>query len=124
MSKTESRPAESKPWEFPKGKSGNPGGRPKKARELAATIEKALSDRSSNPAIRNAAVERVLDILAQTEDEKTAILAARFLFEYWIGRPRQQVEVTGENGGAVQIKAAAAEVSSLLASLAARDSKG
>lgn len=99
------------PHAWKPGQSGNPGGRPKKSRELEELIREALT----MPDGRNKAVERLLGIMAEGED-KDSIAAAKLLKAYGYGNPRQQVEVTGEDGGPLEI----ATTRGLLASAVAR----
>ncbi len=83
---------------FIKGKSGNPGGRPKAVLEVTelarehsaaaiATLAKIMLDDAAPPAARVAAANSILD--------------------RGFGRPAQAVQVTGKDDGPVQIQHAA-----------------
>jgi len=84
--------------QFKKGQSGNPGGKSKKSRELEKLIQEALA----LPGGRNKAVDRLIGIVEAGED-KDSIAAAKLLKAYAYGNPRQQVEVTGDDGGPLEI---------------------
>lgn len=86
-------PARENDGRFKKGHSGNPSGRKSAAREFSKEIEAAIGDGQSNVVLR-----RMLDIVRDSTDEKSAIAAGRVLLEYWIGKPRQQVDIAAEAG--------------------------
>ena len=73
---------------FEKGKSGNPGGRPKGYQEMQAAARKHTP----------AALKALFDALG---DEKLKVSAATALLDRGWGRPAQAV--TGEGGGPVRI---------------------
>jgi CO/xanthine dehydrogenase Mo-binding subunit len=77
-----------KPWK--PGQSGNPGGRPK--RDLAAEIARAIFEQ--NPE----AITRAFT--AELKKGNAKVFAA--LADRAYGKPRQQVEWMGEDGGPVQ----------------------
>ena len=83
-----------KPW--PKGVSGNPGGRPKKRlldqmlEELLLTKDSALSE----------AIAKALLARARAGDVRAIQLVA----ERTQGRPKQAMEVCGPDGGALEIQ--------------------
>lgn len=77
-----------KPWK--PGQSGNPGGRPK--RDLAAEIARAIFEQDSEAITRAFAAE-----LKKGNAKVFAALADRAY-----GKPRQQIEFTGEDGGPAQ----------------------
>lgn len=78
---------------FQKGKSGNPGGRPKEDSEV-----KRLALEASPLAIK-----RLIEILQNTNplDVRTVIAAAKEILDRAIGKPAQAVEV--EHRGNVSI---------------------
>ncbi len=82
------RTANLKPWK--PGQSGNPGGRPK--RDMAAEIARAIFERDAE------AIERVFAAALRKGD--TAVFRA--LADRAYGKPRQQVEHTGEAGDPLQ----------------------
>ena len=77
-----------KPWK--PGQSGNPGGRPK--RDLAAEISRAIFEQDSEAITRAFAAE-----LKKGNARVFSALADRAY-----GKPRQQIEFAGEDGGPVQ----------------------
>lgn len=77
-----------KPWK--PGQSGNPGGRPK--RDLAAEIARAIFEQDSD------AITRALT--AELKKGNAKVFAA--LADRAYGKPRQQIEFAGEDGGPIQ----------------------
>ena len=77
-----------RPWK--PGQSGNPGGRPK--RDLAAEIARAIFEQDSEAITRTFAAE-----LKKGNARVFAALADRAY-----GKPRQQIEQVGEDGGPIQ----------------------
>jgi len=77
-----------KPWK--PGQSGNPGGRPK--RDLAAEIARAIFEQDSEAITRKFAAE-----LRKGNARVFSALADRAY-----GKPRQQIEQVGEDGGPIQ----------------------
>jgi len=77
-----------KPWK--PGQSGNPGGRPK--RDIAAEIARAIFERDPE------AIERAFAAALKKGDAKVF----RVLADRAYGKPRQQIEQTGEGGGPLQ----------------------
>jgi hypothetical protein len=79
-----------KPWK--PGQSGNPGGRPK--RDLAAEIARAIFEQDAEAITRAFAAE-----LKKGNAKLFTALADRAY-----GKPRQQIEFAGEDGGPVQTR--------------------
>jgi CO/xanthine dehydrogenase Mo-binding subunit len=79
-----------KPWK--PGQSGNPGGRPK--RDLAAEIARAIFEENSE-AITSA-------LAAELKKGNAKVFAA--LADRAYGKPRQQIEWMGEDGGPVETR--------------------
>ena len=77
-----------KPWK--PGQSGNPGGRPK--RDLAAEIARAIFEKDAEAITRAFA--------AQLKKGNAKVFTA--LADRAYGRPRQQIEQAGEDGGPIQ----------------------
>jgi hypothetical protein len=79
---------------FVKGQSGNPGGRPKAVMPDGRTLSEAAREHSP------AALQVLVEALKVPE---TAMAAAKEILDRGFGRPAQAVELTGEDGGPVQI---------------------
>lgn len=93
------------PWA--KGQSGNPGGRPKENEEL-----KALAREHTE-----AAVNTLVSIMEDTEAPHAArVTAATSILDRGHGKPKQQIEHSGdaENPVAVAISVAAASLAAKL----------
>jgi hypothetical protein len=85
---------------FPKGKSGNPRGRPKQTQE----------DRDFRKYVREhgaVIAERLLEIVKQRKSPQASVHAARAMLDYAIPRPKQTVEVheTGPSPRALEVRA-------------------
>ncbi len=70
---------------FEKGKSGNPGGRPKEVAEVRELAKKH----------GHAAIER-LKTLMDSENERTAVAACLALLDRGYGKPHASVEHSGQ----------------------------
>jgi hypothetical protein len=67
---------------FPAGRSGNPGGRPKRLAELEEAIYKALGDKVVG------VLERLHELVHDPEvDERTAVAAAVAFLDRLLGKP-------------------------------------
>lgn len=75
-----------------KGESGNPGGRPRKERELIEIAEAASP----------AALQRVV-ALTKSRNPRVALAAAQEILNRAIGKPRQQLEHKIADGQALRI---------------------
>lgn len=78
------------PW-LP-GQSGNPGGRPKKNREVQELAQNCGPE----------AIARLKQIMRQQKDIKAALQAALALIERGYGKAPSLVEMTGKDGGPIQ----------------------
>lgn len=76
---------------FAKGKSGNPGGRPKAAEDITAL---ARSKSKAN-------LERIIRLAESAEDEAVQLRACQVLHEIAWGKPAQAV--TGSGGGPIAL---------------------
>lgn len=72
---------------FSKGRSGNPGGRPKAEGEIRSLAQK------HGPA----AFARLLELM-RSENERVAVAAAQAVLDRGYGKPAQAVHVDGEIG--------------------------
>jgi hypothetical protein len=68
---------------FPKGRSGNPGGRPK----VEGRIRKLAQKHSS------AAIKRLAELM-ESKNERVAVAACEAMLDRGIGKPRQAVEIS------------------------------
>lgn len=80
---------------FEKGKSGNPGGRPKAVMPDGRTLAEAAREHSP------AALQVLLDALKRPD---TAFAAAKELLDRGFGRAPQSVEVGGPDGGPIETR--------------------
>ena len=74
------------PFAFKKGKSGNPGGRPKKSK-----IAKSMAEQHLDKALRK--IAKLID----SKDERVALAAANAILDRAIGRPARQVVATQDD---------------------------
>ena len=75
---------------FEKGKSGNPGGRPKEVAEVRRLAkEHGL-----------AAIERLAELMS-SDNERTAVAACEAILNRGYGRPPQSVSLTGDEDSPV-----------------------
>lgn len=93
---------------FPKGVTGNPGGRPKMTAEMAESLRKRSM--------------KSIEVLSKVQDDylrgtytdengrereapkaSEAIKASEVLLAYSIGKPRESVELMGEDGGPIAV---------------------
>lgn len=79
---------------FPKGKSGNPGGRPKELAELRELLREA----GALPMV----VGRLLDEIHNNGEH--AIKACELVAAYLCGKPTQALELTGGDGEAIAVE--------------------
>ena len=78
---------------FEKGKSGNPGGRPKDVAEVRSLA------RQHGPG----AIEKLAELMG-SDNERTAVAACEAILNRGYGRPAQSVSVSGEESGPVAHK--------------------
>lgn len=81
---------------FKKGQTGNPGGRPKRTAEeldlIAACKEKTP-----------AALAVIESVMLEGENERNRLAAAQYVIDRGYGKPVQQSEITGANGGPIDM---------------------
>lgn len=87
--------------QFVKGKSGNPGGRPKRAKVLSCLIQEAL-DTEDGPTT-NLAVNTAIEIL-RTGKDSDRLAAIKILLEYGYGKPINIDLSSDEDGLSAQRK--------------------
>lgn len=76
---------------FPKGKSGNPGGRAKKTPE-ERTLEAMCRDKTPE------ALSTILGIMTSGENERNKLAAAQYVIDRGWGKAKQEVEHVGKGG--------------------------
>jgi hypothetical protein len=84
---------------FPKGKTGNPNGRPKKLPNLDALLAAELGEDTDQG---KSNMRKILQGLLKAA-AKGNHRAAEILLERAYGKVKQNLEVSGQQGGAIQI---------------------
>ena len=79
------------PWQ--PGQSGNPGGRPKGSKEFRERCREFTDERGLP----------VLIEIAETAKHKDRMKAVELLLAYGYGKPKQGVELSGDDGGDIKI---------------------
>lgn len=79
---------------FEKGKSGNPGGRPKVANEVKELAQKH----------GQAAIKRLAELM-HDEDKRVSVSACQALLDRGFGKPVQATEISGPGGSDINIAA-------------------
>lgn len=86
---------------FKKGESGNPNGRPRKLPELDKLLAEVLGEDPSDPDAKSEAKE-VLKRLIKSAKEGN-VQAQIAVLDRAYGKPKQSTELTGANGGPIDI---------------------
>lgn len=81
-----------KPGTFKKGKSGNPGGRPKEAAEVKELAREYGAE----------AIAKLVELL-RGNDPRTSKAAADSLLDRGFGKPGQSVEMSGPDGAPLTV---------------------
>ena len=85
------KPENIEPHKYKKGQSGNPKGRPKKLPSLTEALANVLDD---------GGIDKIMEAMRK-EAAKGNTQAARLLLEYGYHKPKQALELTGAEGGAI-----------------------
>lgn len=83
---------------FVKGASGNPGGMTAEVAATLASIKALAAEKSPD------AVNALHEIATDGEDERARVQAAVALLDRAFGKPRQELELSGPEGGAVEVE--------------------
>lgn len=81
---------------FPKGKSGNPGGRQKKTEEQRQ-LEELCKAKTKD------ALSTILAIMQSGENERNRLAAAQYVIDRGWGKARQEVEHSGKDGQPIKM---------------------
>ena len=81
---------------FQPGQSGNPSGRPRKTEEQLKLVE-MCKERTPE------ALGTILEIMQAGENERNRLSAAQYVLDRGWGKPVQATEVTGKDGGPLEI---------------------
>lgn len=84
---------------FKKGQSGNPKGRPKKNAELEQYVRAMLIGDGGE----NRAAEGLLQEALNAQEASVRVRAWELLLAHGWGKPRQRVEHSGPDGGAIRV---------------------
>jgi len=82
-----------------KGKSGNPNGRPPKGRTVTDALRAFAEKEGKNKQEAKDALAEVLWKLALAGD----VAAIKYIYDRLDGRPKETHEITGDDGGPIQI---------------------
>lgn len=90
---------------WPKGQSGNPGGRPKMD-PLTVSLIKKLGEKISDEKVRaDLVAEELVKIALEGQTEKVRVQAIKEIWDRTAGRPKQAVNIEAETGLGELIKA-------------------
>lgn len=84
--------------QFKEGQSGNPAGRPKKLPELDGLIAEVLGEEKDGNTAALAILKKWRQMAASGN-----LKAGEMLFDRGYGKPKQSTELTGANGGPIDI---------------------
>lgn len=113
--KTEKRKAPKTAFE--KGKSGNPGGRPKRTQE---ELDLIAACKKRTPA----ALAVIESIMMEGQSDKARLSAAMAIIDRAYGKPTQPTEITGKDGGPIEHKRVQELTDEELAAIATRGGAG
>lgn len=90
---------------FQPGKSGNPGGRPGK--RVRATVNGVEGDYTVGEICAPHSQEAIETLVAVMQDTKaphpSRVTAANFILDRVFGKPKQSVEMAGEDGAPIEV---------------------
>jgi hypothetical protein len=95
---------------FEKGKSGNPGGRPKKDTSLSGMLRKEIAKKDADGVTKKGRIVGKLIELAESGD----VVALKYLFDRVDGKPAQVLSAAVTGDVSVETRSAAEKLEKLL----------
>ena len=93
-----------KPWLFQKGQSGNPKGRPLKRDSIRDMLREELAGSLTLPDGREVTKAQIIAMKAFALAAQGDMVAIKYLSDQVDGTPKQSVELSGSEGGAIETR--------------------